>query len=303
MRKDFNKVLTEDPRRGSDRKFREYRHAKGNDVFDDQFFGGKESMMTRRRIAKGERKRFGDLLGPLRGWVRKQVGRKWNDVYSEVCEHFDRRSQIKDHVHVHILRDFVDTKVKLIDGKVYVINRWGGWREVSGTQKRPYFYVHPGSGILCMAADEKEAGHAARAEAERAERLNKVFRVHDRDAHLYFDDGQWWVYRLADIPEQRQELVCPSWSSFEVRIRWAKMTHEERLEQGVWVWVRPEYHEVKPPTIEYSRWQYVDKCPTGRYYYIKQAASRKILKAHGLTGTAEFKEKKASHRERSKWCK
>lgn len=304
MRNDFNRVLTEDPRRGSDRKFREYRRAKGNAVFDDEFSGGKESMMKRRRVAKGERKSFGDHLSPLRGWVAKQVGKKWDDVYSEVCALFDRRSFIKDHVHQHIFRDFVQINTRMIDGKVCVLDRWDGWHEIEADYRRHDFYVHPITGILCTTYKEKEPGHAARAAEKAAEHRDKVFREHSKDAHLYFENGQWWVYLLADRPALRIEYRCPSWWTNAERVRWETMTLAEREREGQPVWVRPEIAEIKAPHVRTGAryWHTRDMCPDGRYYFEKRVASRKILKAHGLDGTAVFEDVGTmSHRARSKY--
>lgn len=306
MRSDFNRVLTEDPRRGSRTKFREYRRAKGNAVFDDEFSGGKESMMKRRRIAKGERKSFGDLLGPLEGWVFKQVGKNWDDVYSEVCRLFDRRSQIKDHVHQHIFRDFVETNTKFIDGKVCVFDRWNGWVPIEKRFRRN-FYVHPVTGVLCNAEKQGEPGSAKKAEAEKQEHLNRVFRAHNKDAHLYFEGGLWWVYFLADRPQPQLKYVCPLWWSNVERERWETMTLAEREREGQPIWVRAAVNPLQAPAVSYGTryWQARSMCPNDRYYFAKRVASRKILKAHGLVGTAEYKEDegKRSHREMSKYRK
>lgn len=307
MRDDFNRVLTEDPRRGSRWKFREYRRAKANAIFDDEFSGGKESMMKRRRLAGGERKNFGDLLGPLEGWVRKQVGKKWNDVYSEVCALFDRRSQIKDHVHQHILGDFVERNTKLIDGKVCVLNRWDGWIEVGTTPfgRRRGFYVHPVTGILCTTRKEREPGSAKREQAAKQERLDGVFREHDRNTHLYFEDGAWWVYILADRPAPHLEYRCPTWWRGKDRQRWETMTLAEREREGSPVWVQAKVNEVKAPAVAYGArsWQYRSMAPADRYYFKKHVAGRKLLKVHDLVGTAEYKEDEGalSHREMNKY--
>lgn len=292
MRSDFNRVLTEDPRYGSRTKFREYRRAKENAVFDEEFSGGKESMMARRRAAKGSRKTFGDHLSPLRRWVEKQVGRRWDDVYSEVCELFDRRSQIKDHVHVHLLRDFVELNTRMIDGEVRVFSRWDGWIAPETRWRRQRFYVHPVTGVLCGTHKENEPGHAKRKAEERAAAQHAIFRVHSKDEHLHFEDGQWWVYRMADVPERRIEYRCPTWWTNAERERWETMTLAEREREGQPVWVRDRYDPISAQR---------NTCPNDKYYVEKRVANRKILKAHGLDGTAEFKERSRSHREMSKY--
>jgi hypothetical protein len=298
MRNDFNRVLTEDPRRGG-QKFHDVRRSKGNDVFDEEFAGGKESMMRRRRIAKGERKRFGDHLAPLEGWVRKQVGRNWDDVYSEVCKLFDRRSQIKDHVHQHLLRDFVELNTKFIDGKVCVLSRWDGWTEITSDYRRYTFYVHPVTKILCSTEKQREPGAAKRDEAKAEEAVAKVFRKHG-DHHMFFVDGVWWVYEIKTRPGVVKIYERPMNVSF---YDWHKMELAEREQIGVVVWVHPQHPEVHAPFVSYS-FKRKHCLPRSKYYASAKIASRKILKLHGLVGTATYDEdavKPRSHREMSKY--
>lgn len=298
MRNDFNRVLTEDPRRGG-QKFHDVRRSKGNDVFDDEFSGGKESMMRRRRIAKGERKSFGDHLTPLEGWVRKQVGRKWDDVYSEVCKLFDRRSQIKDHVHQHLIRDFVELNTRFIDGKVCVLSRWDGWTEISQGWRRHVFYVHPVTKILCSTEKQNEPGAAKRKEAAKAEAKAKIFRKHGKD-HLFFVDGVWKLYEIKNRPFKILVYKCPTTISYSA---WVKLTSAEQEQVGVPTWESPHYTEVKPPFAFYNFGREYGLAST-EYYASVKIAPRKILKQHGLVGTAEYDEAaipKRSHREMSKY--
>jgi len=43
-------------------------------------------------------KNFDDKLGAVHRWVKKQVGKKWDDVYSELSKRFDRRTVAGNHV-------------------------------------------------------------------------------------------------------------------------------------------------------------------------------------------------------------
>lgn len=286
MRSDFNRVLTEDPRRGSDWKFRQYRRAKGNATFDDQFSGGKESMMAARRRAGGSRKSFGDLLGPLKGWVRQQVGRKWDDTYSEVCALFDRRRVIHDHVHQHLFNDFIDINTRLIDDKVCVYGgHFFGWTDVNGVKySRHVFYVHPTTGILCSTYKENAPGAKEAAEAAKHAKLAKWFREHDADTHLLFEDGQWMVYTIRDIPALVNEIRRPDHILY---FDWAKMTEGERAREGVIFRIRPAYNPLRTRGA-FSGPSSSNRLPRNRYYATRQTAARAILKQHGLLGTAEY---------------
>lgn len=304
MRNDFDKVLTEDPRRGSRAKFRQVRRSKKNACFDGEFSGGKESMMTQRRNQqKQNRKTFGDHLNPLRKFIASQVGKRWDDVYSEICAKFDQRSQLKFHVHAHVFGDFVELKTRLIDGKVCILNRWDGWQEIGTSYSRRDFYVHP-NGVLCTTYKENEPGHAAKAAAEKLARQNAVFREHNKDEHLYLENGVWMLYRLADRPAPHIEYRCPTWWTTLERLRWEKMTLAEREREGQAVWVRTPVMEVKAPGVAYGGryYQTRDMAPANRYYVTKQVASRKYLRAHGLVGTATgVPSKTMSHREASQY--
>jgi hypothetical protein len=238
----------------------------------------------------------------FRGWVAKQVGKNWNDVYSEVCSKFDRRSFIKDHVHQHIFMNFVEVNTKFIDGKVCVLSRWDGWVDIEARRSSD-FYVHPVTGVLCSTRKDNEPGHAKAAEEKRAAARNEVFRVHNKDAHLYFENGQWWLYFMADIPELRLEYRCPWWWTNKEREAWTSMTLAEQEQSGQRVWVRPEFETVQAPAVPYGSrfWQRRDLCTVGRYYFAKRVANQKVLKSHNLLGTAEFVEKTMSHREASKY--
>ena len=53
------------------------------------------------------RKALTDLLGPLRRWLHAQIGRPWNDVYSEACAVIKPDSVIRAHIKTHLL-EFVE---------------------------------------------------------------------------------------------------------------------------------------------------------------------------------------------------
>ena len=102
------------------------------------------------RRAYKSRKAFTDLLGPLKRWLQSQVGRPWNDVYSEACEVIKADSPIRAHVKTHLL-EFVERHTFMRDGVVCIIDtsRKGGIIPV--TAKRfgyTLFYVHPETGLL-----------------------------------------------------------------------------------------------------------------------------------------------------------
>ncbi len=58
--------------------------------------------------AEGERKHFTDLLAPLEGLIKKNIGRPWDKVYKEICEHLKPNSTMQKHVLDHVKRDLVE---------------------------------------------------------------------------------------------------------------------------------------------------------------------------------------------------
>jgi hypothetical protein len=96
------------------------------------------------------RKGLTDLLGPLRRWLHSQLGRPWNDVYSEACAVIKPDSVIRAHIKTHLL-EFVERHTFMQNGEVCVLDTWhrGGIVPVTSRRYgRSAFYVHPETGLL-----------------------------------------------------------------------------------------------------------------------------------------------------------
>jgi hypothetical protein len=144
MREDMSKVVIERPRWGhrlpsskTRLRIRCYDPEKEYDNLPKRVSGSRS-----KHIRAGEIKYFSDLLGPLRRFLRKNVGRPWDMVYSEMKESLDDRKVTGRHVFEHVdgeveTHAFIDG-----DGELY---KWGysGRRSVYG------FYVDPRTGLLC----------------------------------------------------------------------------------------------------------------------------------------------------------
>src|ERR1700759_5193114 len=113
MRPDMHKVIVERPRSNSWPN-KGNRRANLPDELLPKFEGIRRPHQNR----KGQR----DLFGPLRRWVRSQVGRPWNDVYSEACAVIDPGDYVRVHVKTHLL-EFVERNTFMHDGKVCVLGR------------------------------------------------------------------------------------------------------------------------------------------------------------------------------------
>jgi hypothetical protein len=108
------------------------------------------------------RKGLTDLLGPLRRWLQAQVGRPWNDVYSEACAVIKPDSVIRAHIKTHLMQ-FVERNTFMHKGKVCVL---GGFQKgivpVEGSNGWVTFYVHPESFLLCKIPERKRTRYPFR---------------------------------------------------------------------------------------------------------------------------------------------
>lgn len=140
MREDMFKVIVERPRRGS-------RHGVRSKLRYDKVPG--RSHATGRRMvleSEGWTKCLNENLAPLKRYLKKQVGRPWNKVYSEISAHLDASSTVKQHVRDH-LSDFIMIEVTVArDGSFMAGNHWGRpnppelwWAEL---------YVDPHDGLI-----------------------------------------------------------------------------------------------------------------------------------------------------------
>lgn len=190
MRDDMFKVIVERPRRGVG-YYRtlpsEYRAAKRfkldvNDDVNDEYCAKKLPM--RARSLSYDHKSLNENLQPLRRYIAKQVGRRWDDVYSEICEHLDASSTVKQHVRDHI-KDYVSVKTyRDEDGDIWAAGRWG-----PSQIYRTDFYVEDGilkSGEVVSDSPNK-TWKQRRAEAE------WVFkRVINGVTYIKEDSGLWF---------------------------------------------------------------------------------------------------------------
>ena len=87
MRSDMAKVVTERPRRGHGNPSKKWGRRLGKNEYDAEDHGPTRAPIARHHQYGWNAKEFSDLLGPLRRYLRKQVGRPWNKVWSEISAH------------------------------------------------------------------------------------------------------------------------------------------------------------------------------------------------------------------------
>lgn len=154
MRSDMFKVIVERPRSGHKLRGETAQHERHLAKTEDP-----ENLAHRISMSMRD-KNLNENLSPLKKFLASCVGRRWDDVFSEICEHLNCKSTVHQHVRDH-LKDYVELHVILVEGVPSVIGRYS-----SGV--RPVYegdlYVHPETGILARAPNNKKTRDEYRAE-------------------------------------------------------------------------------------------------------------------------------------------
>lgn len=100
----MDKVLVEKARRGGN-KFRSktvgaYRHSKKM----DEFVGEGTHSKSTSKIVGWERKELNENLNPLKRFLHSRIGKKWDDVYSEICSRIDKKNAVQGHIIQHLFQ-------------------------------------------------------------------------------------------------------------------------------------------------------------------------------------------------------
>src|SRR5712691_1294425 len=64
--------------------------------------GGLDELTVDPRRPSPDGREFADKLSPVRRWLDAQVGRRWDDVYADICRRFNNRTLAGRHVVGHI---------------------------------------------------------------------------------------------------------------------------------------------------------------------------------------------------------
>ena len=191
MRPDMHKVVVERPRWNPGRG-KHGRRANLPDELLPKFEGIRRPHASRKGLT--------DLLGPLRRWLHSQVGRPWNDVYSEACAVIKPDSVIRAHIKTHLLQ-FVERHTFMHEGKVSVLDtyRGGGIRPVMSQRfGRSTFYVHPETGLL---EKIKPISRREWRKARREKRCETLRWLNDEFA-LKQINGVWFACQFRPVPSE-----------------------------------------------------------------------------------------------------
>jgi hypothetical protein len=205
MRADMAKVIVERPRKGSHLPSRK----KGYRKFVQQT--GVENLPTREPMLglwHGRGRHLNEHLGPMRRFLRSNVGRPWNKVHQELCEHVSFDNAVQSHVLSHIFQ-YVHERVDRRCG-VIVSAATGYWRGyVLSTGE---MYVCPTSGLLKVARKQGPPSLPTQVG------LGNLQQSHWRDGVWWkltlrpFEDHGWPVRRHAPTrPSRSPRLLWDVW--------------------------------------------------------------------------------------------
>ncbi len=238
MREDMFKVIVERPRSGRSRA------TKSKLRYLDQDDG--RPRITGHRLVNehtGATKHLNENLAPLRRYLFKQRGRKWDDVFSEICARLDTGSTVKMHVREH-LDDFVIRNIRVDkDGMYWGTGRWGSPKSPQNWYAD--LYVCPIDGCL-----------------KESEKLRQKLGIHKRRYSF-----RWYC----DNQIKTNQLLKLSDTKYLVQIRkiWFEINTDKKPEntnQALFDILK------KAPHIGYYGWKIISK---------KQLSSKE-LKKHGL---------------------
>jgi hypothetical protein len=194
MRHDMAKVIVERPRWGGGAKYpRAVQRSDNRHPLEElpRRTSAKRPWLVDGRVQKC----LNENLAPLRRYLRSQVGRPWNKVYSEIRERINPDSAVQLHIWQHLM-EYVCTDPHVITGDVGDVAYHGFRRPLR------YFayYVDPRCGLL---RENAEYGRRWRSAApRRAEAWPGVVEVDDDHAMVPLE-GLWFELRLVPEPAGR----------------------------------------------------------------------------------------------------
>jgi hypothetical protein len=170
-------------------------------------------------------KRLNDHLGPVKRLLRSKVGKPWNEVHSELNTRLDANTMAGRHVLDHV-SDYVAEHVEMIDGMPHYKANYRYYRQSAmlGSHYGDEFYVHPETGILCLASRFcNRDGRGFRSSYYQPSR--KDYLAIDRDHHYQKIDNLWYHITLAQAPNEpvwdavKKEMVNAPGSRYAIAKR------------------------------------------------------------------------------------
>ena len=272
MRAEMAKVIVERPRRHGWGLARRGRRVDLEDL-------PSRIGMRRDRWEHGGHKEFNENLAPLRRYLHKQVGRRWDDVFSEICANLRVDSTVQQHVRDHV-KEFVELHPR---ERWVTVFRAGGEGERVRVDPWQDLYVDPVDGILKRnhARDERAAECRRKVKPTVSKELGPMH-------ELRLIDGIWYEIEYAPLPKPQyreytdvRSIRQRPWDPASPVVEY-EVTVRRLISAPVYDVLRREFIRVGPAVDdEASRRRWEREGPR-RYAVIKRQVATKVLRQHGL---------------------
>ena len=137
-----------------------------------------------------ERRQSRDHLNALRRFLRKQVGRPWAEVYSEICNNAPKGSFLGQHLR-ELVDDEVHVNVTVVrEGDKDVMYGRRGWKVYDND-----LFVSPEDGLITVKGD----GEPRRRFRWRPRKAYEMLKVDDVTSYVKVD-GIWYLVDFKAIP-------------------------------------------------------------------------------------------------------
>lgn len=236
MRDDMSKVVIERPRYGSALPSLKTGQRIHRYDFDNEYEDLPKRISGRAKFYKRGTKEFSDFLNPLEGFLRKNVGRPWDKVYSELCRHLDRRKTTGRHVFEH-LEDFVSVNCFYDDDGELWIDRYSGRVEPisKATWYRQKYYVDPITKLLCRLDKNDKAVARRKYEARKQNARRRIERVQISFDQSYVRiNGIWYIGDYVKDDRARplaDALKCDEGIRYFDGKRWMQLVSKRKCSQ------------------------------------------------------------------------
>lgn len=213
MRQDMAKVVTEAPRGGHANPSKKWGRRLTKDEYGLDDHGPSRAPISAHRQYGWHAKEFSDVLGPLRRYLRKQVGRPWDKVWSEIWQTLDSRSLTGQHIFDHIRWEVEQDAYIGADGRLYDRGRESHVEVMGG------LYVHPVTRLLCYkrvpfgfrGGPFLKAQGALRAFGIEASTVAGIRRYRVDGLRLWELRGcGWFIHKYRHVPERIVRVIVRS---------------------------------------------------------------------------------------------
>jgi hypothetical protein len=282
MRSDMAKVIVERARTGGGRA-KAGRSSKGRRVKDAEDEHDRLDSQPRKESMKarwqetGDHKQLNENLKPLYRFLHSNVGRPYDKVFSEICEHVKLSSGVQKHIRDHV-EQYVEKHVEF-DERGYVRLKQSSWRGHRWMLRVGELFVHPTNGLLCEVS-KKQSNKPQSYKREKSDKPVTRWQLPDGN-QLHQIDGIWCHVTLAPVPARYIQTVPVMIKGVAWRLREYMsngFVHEPYYSKGI-----PRDAVFKGPitVAGLNRLQSIYGKPK-MYGSKKYALSGKELKKHGL---------------------